>query len=243
MKDWKKKSRRRDTGRMRIMMEIMLGMTQEEGLNCLLCLLPRCVCHITIELTKLDLKLKVLRNNDKEEEDQGAVDVVDDGKETDEPGKKDEGRLKQAEEIMMMSKMMKKAEMMEEAAKTRKKTIQKRKEEQRKEQDEKQAKQNKNMLEMLKHWQGVEKAYKPPNINDKVRKRGAEEAAKKSKQQEEEEQQCVNSNVRKQEIQEGRRIEASPGSGIPKFEIKYTVRKQEEGQENRKEAWKEVTSR
>ena len=30
----------------RVKMEIMLGMAQEEGPPCLLCLLPRCICHL-----------------------------------------------------------------------------------------------------------------------------------------------------------------------------------------------------
>ena len=34
----------------RVKMEIMLGMAQEEGPPCLLCLLPRCICHITLGL-------------------------------------------------------------------------------------------------------------------------------------------------------------------------------------------------
>ena len=45
-----------------IRMEIMLGMAQEEGIPCLqdLCVLPRCICHVTNELTKLELKLRKL---------------------------------------------------------------------------------------------------------------------------------------------------------------------------------------
>ena len=88
------------------MMEIKLGMTQEEGLNCLLCLLPRCVCHITIELTKLELKLKVLKSKDKEEEGQGAEEVVEDGKEVDEPGEMQEGRPKLGEEAKLGEKVL-----------------------------------------------------------------------------------------------------------------------------------------
>ena len=41
----------------RIRMEIMLGMTQDEGILCLLCLMPRCVCHITLNLTNINVKL------------------------------------------------------------------------------------------------------------------------------------------------------------------------------------------
>ena len=44
-----------------IKMEIMLGMTQEEGPQCLLCLLPRCICHLTLEIAKIDYKLTQLR--------------------------------------------------------------------------------------------------------------------------------------------------------------------------------------
>ena len=46
----------------RIKMEIMLGMTQEEGIKCLLCMMPRCICHITLALTKIDTKLVQLRS-------------------------------------------------------------------------------------------------------------------------------------------------------------------------------------
>ena len=49
-------------------MEIMLGMTQEEGIPCLLCLMPRCICHLSLELAKLETKLLKLRNLDKEKE-------------------------------------------------------------------------------------------------------------------------------------------------------------------------------
>ena len=49
-------------------MEIMLGMPQEEEIQCLLCVLPRCVCHITLCLTNLDLKLRKLEVGEKEEE-------------------------------------------------------------------------------------------------------------------------------------------------------------------------------
>ena len=94
--------RRRENERM--MMEIMLGMTQEEGINCLLCLLPRCVCHITLELTKLDLKLKVMRNKDKEEETKAEADEIDAVKEEDEPGEKKEGRLKQEAKVKVGGK-------------------------------------------------------------------------------------------------------------------------------------------
>ena len=92
---------------------------------------------------------------------------------------------------------------------------------------------------MLRHWQGVEKAGKPPNTNDIARKRWKEEQAEIDNEQEEEEQHSV----RKQEIQEGRIPETSPGSGTLKFETKNTVRKQEERQEIEKEVCKEVTSR
>ena len=43
-----------------IRMKIMLGMAQEEDKPCLLCVLPRCICHVTNELTKLELKLRKL---------------------------------------------------------------------------------------------------------------------------------------------------------------------------------------
>ena len=92
----------RENERMR--MEIMLGMTQEEGINCLLCLLPRCVCHITLELTKLDLKLKVMRNKDKEEETKAEADEIDAVKEEDEPGEKKEGRPKQEAKVKVGGK-------------------------------------------------------------------------------------------------------------------------------------------
>ena len=45
----------------RVKMEIMLGMAQEEGPPCLLCLLPRCICHLTLEIAKIDCKLTQLR--------------------------------------------------------------------------------------------------------------------------------------------------------------------------------------
>ena len=38
-----------------IKMEILLGMTQEEGIPCLLCVMPRYLCDLTLNLTKLDL--------------------------------------------------------------------------------------------------------------------------------------------------------------------------------------------
>ena len=44
-----------------IKMEIMLGMAQEEGPPCLLCLLPRCICHQTLDITQLELKITKLR--------------------------------------------------------------------------------------------------------------------------------------------------------------------------------------
>ena len=56
-------------------MEILLGMTQEEGIQCLLCLMPRCLCHINLELTKLDLKLRKLESGGEEQAvDMGALD-------------------------------------------------------------------------------------------------------------------------------------------------------------------------
>ena len=48
-------------------MEIMLGMTKEEGIPCLLCLMPRCLCHITLDLTKLELQLRRLEEGGKEQ--------------------------------------------------------------------------------------------------------------------------------------------------------------------------------
>ena len=56
-------------------MEILLGMEQEEGTLCLLCLLPRCICHITMDLVKLDLRLRQL------EAEHGVVGDVKDGDE------------------------------------------------------------------------------------------------------------------------------------------------------------------
>ena len=47
-------------------MEIMLGMEQEEGVPCLLCVMPRCLCNITLDLTKLKLKLKELEGGGRE---------------------------------------------------------------------------------------------------------------------------------------------------------------------------------
>ena len=52
----------------RIKMEIMLGMTQEEGVPCLLCLMPRCICHLTLDLTIIETKLLTLRNKEVEKE-------------------------------------------------------------------------------------------------------------------------------------------------------------------------------
>ena len=51
-------------------MEIMLGMAQEEDIPCLLCVLPRCICHITNELTKLDLKLRKLEAGQQHDEEE-----------------------------------------------------------------------------------------------------------------------------------------------------------------------------
>ena len=45
-------------------MEIMLGMTQEEGVPCLLCLMPRCLCHLTLDLTKIDLRIRKLEGGE-----------------------------------------------------------------------------------------------------------------------------------------------------------------------------------
>ena len=45
-------------------MEILLGMTQEEGVPCLLCLMPRCLCHITLDLTKIDLRIRKLEGGE-----------------------------------------------------------------------------------------------------------------------------------------------------------------------------------
>ena len=45
-------------------MEIMLGMTQEEGVPCLLCLMPRCLCHLTLDMTKLNLQIRKLEGGD-----------------------------------------------------------------------------------------------------------------------------------------------------------------------------------
>ena len=41
-------------------MEIMLGMAQEEQIPCLLCVLPRCICHINLDIFKTELKLRKL---------------------------------------------------------------------------------------------------------------------------------------------------------------------------------------
>ena len=49
-------------------MEILLGMAQEEGIPCLLCVMPRCVCHITMNLTKINLKLTQLRSQEPRKE-------------------------------------------------------------------------------------------------------------------------------------------------------------------------------
>ena len=53
-----------------IKMEIMLGMAQEQDIPCLLCVLPRCICHITNELTKLDLKLRKLEAGQQHDEEE-----------------------------------------------------------------------------------------------------------------------------------------------------------------------------
>ena len=58
-------------------MEILLGMEQEEGTPCLLCLLPRCICHVTMDLLKLELKLKQLEAKH-EVDGQGEVKDSDD---------------------------------------------------------------------------------------------------------------------------------------------------------------------
>ena len=69
-----------------IRMEIMLGMAQEEGIPCLqdLCVLPRCICHVTNELTKLELKLRKLEagqlHGDEEEEQVTKDDQEEEGK-------------------------------------------------------------------------------------------------------------------------------------------------------------------
>ena len=41
-------------------MEILLGMPWKEDIPCLMCLLPRCVCHITMDLAKLELRMREL---------------------------------------------------------------------------------------------------------------------------------------------------------------------------------------
>ena len=62
-----------------IEMESMLGMTQEERKLCLLCLMPRCICHLTIALDIIETKLDKLRKSEKEvqernkEEDEGNL--------------------------------------------------------------------------------------------------------------------------------------------------------------------------
>ena len=48
----------------RIRMEIMLGMVQEKGVPCLLCLMPKCLCHLTLELTKLESKSRILEGGE-----------------------------------------------------------------------------------------------------------------------------------------------------------------------------------
>ena len=52
----------------KIKMEIMLGMTQEEGPPCLLCLLPRCICHLTLDIAKLEYKITELRTMGRKEQ-------------------------------------------------------------------------------------------------------------------------------------------------------------------------------
>ena len=81
-----------------IKMEIMLGMAQEEQIPCLLCVLPRCVCHITIELTKLDLTLRKLEAGQKEKE-QEAKDEQG-GAELDQEETEDQGRVAKDKEVV-----------------------------------------------------------------------------------------------------------------------------------------------
>ena len=52
-----------------IKIEIMLGMTKEEGIPCLLCLRPMCSFHVSLEMIKLDNKLVKLRNMEQEQDE------------------------------------------------------------------------------------------------------------------------------------------------------------------------------
>ena len=69
-----------------IRMEIMLGMTQEEGIPCLLCLMHRCICHITLDLTKIETKLTMLRNKEVEKEVEEEEEDVPEGEVEGSPG-------------------------------------------------------------------------------------------------------------------------------------------------------------
>ena len=310
-------------------MEILLGMAQEEGIPCLLCVMPRCVCHITMNLTKINLKITQLRSQEarneveehveqpearqedvdhdrKEDSFHEEAEKVETKKEAVAPDRKEgsnqevtgkavvmereklsegdpcglleeegltsnkegsfppqepagnlevsidpfsspncsQAEKKQAdppaELILKMREMMKKAQLKEEAAKSRKKSSQKRKENQRKEEDLRGRKANRSMVEMLKHWKGVENSGKPP-LNSKLDRKSEVGGTARTSLEDREGRKNVASKASKEEVQEGRvEAEAAPSSGKNLTETKINGRKQEPREEERKEVNKEA---
>ena len=145
-----------------------------------------------------------------------------------------------AELILKMREMMKKAQLKEEAAKSRKKSSQKRKENQRKEEDLRGRKANRSMVEMLKHWKGVENSGKPP-LNLKLDRKSEVGGTARNSLEDSEGRKNVASKASKEEVQEGRvEAEAAPSSGKNLTETKINGRKQEPREEERKEVNKEA---
>ena len=168
----------------RIKMEIMLGMTQEEGIPCLLCLMPRCICHLSLELAKLETKLLKLRNLDKEKEvkqemedpaskdeeegnlggllEGGGLTLSGEGSPSpqepagDLDSKPDEqpkpAEIQTSELMHKMQDMMRKAEKQEDEEKSRKAVTLKKKLEVRKKLDKQEAKNSRNIKQMMLKW-------------------------------------------------------------------------------------------
>ena len=142
--------------------------------------------------------------------------------------------------VLKMREMMKKAQLKEEVAKSRKKASQKRKENLRKEEDLRGRKTNRSMVEMLKHWKGVESSGKP-QLNSKLDRKSEVGGTVRNNLEDDEGRKNVASKASKEDVQEGRvEATAAPASGKKVTDTKINGRKQELREEGRKEVNKEA---